>query len=130
MTATGYPAPGDAQLARDYVKAEKEDAKKEIRKKLAESLAKQFDQHIQQQQKELDELEKQITSLRDIVKKRVAGKNDIIERRIDQLVKDAEGLGWNAPGSPRFPYGHGPFGMTGPVPAPEKSPTAPPAAIR
>jgi uncharacterized protein HemX len=99
---TPYGA-GDAQLAKDYVKAEKEDAKKEIRKKLTESLAKQFDQHLQQQQKELDDLEKQIATLKDVVKKRQAAKNEIVERRLEQLIRDAEGLGWNAPGSPR-PY--------------------------
>jgi hypothetical protein len=115
----------DAQLARDYVKAEKEDAKKDLRKKLADSLGKQFDQHLQHQQKELDDLEKQIASLKDVLKKRVAAKNDIVERRIEHLIREAEGLGWNAPGSPRVPHGNNFFGGHTPVPKPEKSLTAP-----
>jgi hypothetical protein len=117
--------PGDAQLAKDYVKANKEDAKKEIRKKLTESLAKQFDQHLQHQQKELDDLEKQIASVKDVLKKRQAAKNEIVERRLEQLIREAEGLGWNAPGSPRLPYGTPMFGGHAPVPAPEKTSTAP-----
>jgi hypothetical protein len=98
------PATGDSQLAREYVKADKEDAKKDIRKKLTDSLAKQFDQHLSQQQKELDDLEKQIANLKDVVKKRQAAKNDIVERRLEQLIREAEGLGWTAPGSPRPLY--------------------------
>jgi flagellar motility protein MotE (MotC chaperone) len=111
-TVTTMPPGGaaDAQLAKEYVKAEKEDAKKEIRKKLAESLANQFDQHVANQQKELDDLEKQIATLKDLLKKRAAAKNDIVERRLEQLIRNAEGLGWNAPSSPRTPYGAPMFG--------------------
>ena len=29
-------------------------------------------------------------------------KTSIVERRIEQLVQEAEGLGWNTPGSPRY----------------------------
>jgi hypothetical protein len=89
-----------AQLAQQYAKAEKEDEKKDLRKKLAEALEKQFDLHSQQQQKELDDLEKQIANLRAVWKKRQDAKTVIVNRRLEQLVQEAEGLGWNAPGSP------------------------------
>jgi hypothetical protein len=92
-----------AQLVHDYVKAEKDDEKKEIRKKLADALSKQFDAHMEQQQKELTALEKQIADLRAILKKRQDAKTDIIDRRMDQLIRDAEGLGWTAPGNPNQP---------------------------
>jgi hypothetical protein len=92
-----------AQLVHDYVKAEKDDEKKEIRKKLADALGKQFDAHMEQQQKELVALERQIADLRAILKKRQDAKTDIIDRRMDQLIRDAEGLGWTAPGSPYQP---------------------------
>ena len=94
------------QLAQQYVKATKEDEKKEIRKKLTDVLSQQFDQRLQQQQKEVDDLEKQIASLKDVLKKRTAAKATIVERRIDQLVQEAEGLGWNNPSSP---HGMNPF---------------------
>jgi hypothetical protein len=90
-----------AQLAQQYVKATKEEDKREIRKKLGDLLGQQFDQHTQQQQKELEELERQITQLRAVLKKRQDAKGTIVERRLEQLIQDAEGLGWTAPSSPR-----------------------------
>jgi flagellar motility protein MotE (MotC chaperone) len=86
------------QLAQQYVKAEKEDEKKDIRKKLVQALDQQFDQHSQDQQKELDELEKQVSKLRALLKKRKDAKENIVERRMEQLIQEADGLGWNAPG--------------------------------
>lgn len=106
-----------AQLAQQYVKATKEDEKKEIRKKLTDLLSQQFDQRLQQQQKEVDDLEKQIAALKEVLKKRTAAKTTIVERRIDQLVQEAEGLGWNNPSSPHptspdYPPGYGGVGGT------------------
>jgi len=89
------------QLAQQYVKAEKEEQKREIRKKLTDLLNQQFEQQSQRQQRELEELEKQIAKLRATLRKRLEAKSTIIERRIDQLIQDAEGLGWNAPASPQ-----------------------------
>lgn len=86
------------QLAHQYIKAEKDDEKKDIRKKLADVLAKQFDAQVEKQQKELADLEKQIANLKALLKKRTDAKTTIIDRRMDQLIQDAEGLGWNAPG--------------------------------
>jgi succinate dehydrogenase/fumarate reductase flavoprotein subunit len=91
------------QLVQEYVKAEKEEDKKEIRKKLADVLGKQFDAHMKQQQEELAALERQISELKAIMKKRQDAKTTIIDRRMDQLIQDAEGLGWTAPGSPHQP---------------------------
>jgi flagellar motility protein MotE (MotC chaperone) len=87
-----------ARLAKQYAKSEKEEEKKEIRKKLGEVLGQQFDLHLQEQQKELDELEKQITDLKALLKKRKDSRTTIIDRRLEQLIQDAEGLGWHAPG--------------------------------
>jgi hypothetical protein len=89
------------QLVQQYVKAEKEEDKKEIRKKLADALGKQFDTHMEQQQKELADLERQMAELQNLLKKRQEAKTTIIDRRLDQLIQDAEGLGWTAPGSPQ-----------------------------
>lgn len=91
-----------AQLAKQYVEAKKEEEKKEIRKHLTEVLSHQFDLHIQAQQKELEDLEKQIANLRTVLKKRLDAKTPIVERRLEQLIQEAEGLGWNAPGSPHL----------------------------
>jgi len=107
-----------SQLARQYVKSVKEDEKKDIRKKLSEALAKQFDQLAERQQKELQDLEKQVEDLKTLLKKRRDNRDAIIERRLEQVVQDAEGLGWSTPSSaPRAPGalggGFGGFGGTG-----------------
>jgi hypothetical protein len=102
-----------SKLAHQYVKAEKEEDKKNIRKKLADVLAKQFDAQVGRQQKDLADLEKQIASLKALLKKRTDAKTTIIDRRMEQLIQDAEGLGWAVPGNYGFPgnqtgnpYGH------------------------
>jgi flagellar motility protein MotE (MotC chaperone) len=99
----GSKDPQASKLAKQYVTAEKEDQKKEIRKRLTDSLAKQFDQHVQQQQKELENLEKQIASLRTVLKKRQDSKTSIVERRVEQLILEADGMGWNVPSTPSAP---------------------------
>jgi polyhydroxyalkanoate synthesis regulator phasin len=97
-------APGQdetSQLVNQIRKAEKEEDKKEFKKKLADVLGKQFDAHMKQQDDELTALEKQINDLKELMKKRLAARTTIIDRRMDQLLNDAEGLGWNAPGHPQ-----------------------------
>jgi mevalonate kinase len=93
-----------AELAQQLVKAEKEETKKEIHKKLTDNLNQQFDLQTQQQQKELDELEKQIAKLKSVLKKRQEAKSAIVDRRLETMIQEAEGLGWTAPGSPMFGY--------------------------
>ncbi len=96
------------QLAQQYVKAVKDDDKRNIRKQLSETLSQQFDAHLQEQKSELAELEKKIADLRALLNKRQEAKTSIVERRIEQLVQEAEGLGWNTPGSPRYIVHPGP----------------------
>jgi hypothetical protein len=108
-----YEAGGQtADLARQYVKAEKDETKKEIRKKLSDLLSQQFDAHAEQQQKELDDLEKEIARLKSLLKKRQDAKSTIVDRRMEQLIQEAEGLGWTAPRNPVIG-----LGATGGLPA-------------
>jgi flagellar motility protein MotE (MotC chaperone) len=119
------------QLAQQYTKAAKPEEKQEIRKKLADLLAKQFDANLQQQQKELEDVEKQIADLRALLKKRVDAKTLITERRVDQLIQDAEGLGWTAPGSinqRNMRGAMGGFRPAGGVSSPAATVPAPPAS--
>ena len=90
-----------AQLAKEYVKAETEDLKREFRKKLGDLLSQQFEQQAKQQQRELEELEHQIATLRATLKKRQDAKTTIIDRRIEQLLQEADGLGWSSPDNTR-----------------------------
>ena len=110
--ATNVASP-PAHLAKQYVDSKKEDEKRSIRKELTDVLTQQFDQQVQKQQKELDDLEKQIANLRSVLKRRLEAKSTIIERHIEQLIQDAEGLGWNAPGNPHYGGGFYPSPATG-----------------
>ncbi len=83
-----------AKLAQQYVKATQAAEKSDIRKKLADALGKQFDQLAERQQKELEALEKQVADLRALLKKRHDARDQIIDRRLDQVLQEAEGLGW------------------------------------
>jgi flagellar motility protein MotE (MotC chaperone) len=93
------------QLAQQYLKSTKEDEKKDIRKKLSDALGQQFDQLAEQQQKELDDLEKQVVALKALLKKRHDARDTIIDRRLDQVLQEAEGLGWGThSGAPQGTY--------------------------
>jgi hypothetical protein len=108
-----------AQLAHQYVEAKKEDDKREIRKHMAEVLNHEFDLYIHQEQKELEDLDNQIARLKEVLRKRLDAKSTIVERRLEQMIQDAEGLGWNAPTGPHQVWQTVPL-ITGPSPATQK----------
>ncbi len=121
-----------ARLAKQLAAAKEED-KKEIREKLTDVVNKEFDAHIRQQQQELEKLEKQIADLRALLKKRQDAKAAIVNRHIDQLVLEAQGLGWNSPHGNAFFWsstgegvhiGHAGSGL----PVPPRPPRTPPPA--
>jgi hypothetical protein len=112
-----------AKLTQRYIKAEKAEEKQEIRTKLKDLVSQQFDDRMEQQKKELESLEKELTDLRALLKKRQDAKGAIVDRRIDQLIEDAQGMGWNASGYSHnefwFEPHHGPTPQPTPAPAPE-----------
>jgi hypothetical protein len=106
-----------ANFAQQYVKSEKEDERRELRRKMEDTLAKEFDAQAKRQEQDIKDLEAQIRKLRELMEKRKDHRDEIIKRRIEQLITDAAGLGWNAPGSSRSPLLGGGFG-TFPSPVP------------
>jgi len=90
------------QLAQKYVKTGGEEEKTEIRKKLHDAVAREYDEHAKIQQAELDSLEKTIAHLRSVAKKRADAKSTIVSQRIEQLLQEANGLGWPTPGTPNL----------------------------
>lgn len=75
-----------------------EDAKGEVKTRLQESLRKQFEARQKERDLEIAELEAQVKRLRELHQKREAAKAEIIESRLSQLVRSAEGLGWDGEG--------------------------------
>ena len=87
------------ELATQYGAAKEEAKKSQLRSQLRDTLEKQFQLQQQRRQEELLKIEERLKTLRELMQKRNDARQAIIDRRLDQLLRDAEGLGWNAPGS-------------------------------
>jgi hypothetical protein len=70
------------------------------RRRLQEALAKVVSQHFdvrqQMRQRELQELEAQLARLKDVHQRREREKDQIVRDRVQQLLRDADGLGWGS----------------------------------
>jgi hypothetical protein len=86
-----------AGLVKEYGRSEKEEQRDKIKTKLSEVLGKQFDLQQKRRDRELARLEAQVKKLRDLMKKRSDARQTIVDKRLDQLIREAEGLGWTAP---------------------------------
>lgn len=81
-------------LASRYGEASKDEDREKIKADLAELLAKQFSIQQQIREDEVAQVEARVKKLRELIEKRKAAQQSIIERRLEQLLRDAEGLGW------------------------------------
>jgi hypothetical protein len=85
------------RLVDEYAHTENDSQRSKIKNKLADVLDKQFD--LQQKRRELEvaQIENQLKKLRELMRKRSEGRQTIVEKRLDQLLREAEGLGWTSP---------------------------------
>lgn len=81
-------------LVQRLASAKSDAEKKELRGKLETALGKQFDLRQQRHALEIEMLEAKVTRLKQLVNKRHESRSDIIAKRLDQLIRDSEGLGW------------------------------------
>ena len=65
-----------------------------LKTKLSDLLEKQFDQRQKRHEDEIKQLEAQIKKLKDLVEKRQENRREIITARLNQIVKESQGLGW------------------------------------
>jgi hypothetical protein len=86
-----------AALVAEYSKTEEDGDRAKVKSKLAAALAKQFDLQQKRRELELARVEAQLKKLRELMKKRADERKTIIDKRIDQLVREADGLGWAPP---------------------------------
>jgi hypothetical protein len=82
------------QLARRLMDTKSDSDRDKIKGDLQELLEKQFQLRQGRHEKEIEALEGQIKKLKDLVRKRNDNRREIISKRLDQVVSDAEGLGW------------------------------------
>jgi hypothetical protein len=82
------------QLARQLSEAKSDGDRDKIKSQLSEVLEKQFDQRQKRHEEEIKQLEAQIKKLKDLVDKRQENRREIISARLNQIVKESQGLGW------------------------------------
>jgi hypothetical protein len=93
-------AEGGTRLMKEYAGTDNEDMRAKIKTKLGEALGKQFDLQQKRRELELSRLEARMKKVRDLMKRRSDARTTIIEKRLDQVLREADGLGWGAPQTP------------------------------
>jgi hypothetical protein len=84
-----------------YRGTEDEAEKTKLKTSLNAALVKQFDAQQKRREVELVRLEAKLKKVRELMKKRGEERKTIIDKRLDQLVREAEGLGWAPPPGPQ-----------------------------
>ena len=85
------------ELLAQYAAADAPDDQRQLKDQLRDTLAKQFDVQRQRRELELTRIEERVQKLRDQIKKRNDARETIIDRRFEQLIDEADGLGWGQP---------------------------------
>ena len=94
VSGEGTLAQQAEQVARSIGAAKSDAEKVKLKSQLSEVLEKQFDSRQRRHEHEIGELEAQVRTLRELVQKRQENRREIIAKRLDVIVRDAEGLGW------------------------------------
>lgn len=94
------------EFVAQYANTEDEESRRKIKSSIAELLTQQFELQKEVREKELARLEEKVKKLRELLEKRSEMRDEIVQRRVEQLVIDAEGLGWvDSPGGSAFEGG-------------------------
>jgi hypothetical protein len=81
-------------LARQLGSAKSDGDREKAKTQLSTILEKQFELRQQRHKKEIESLEAQVKKLRDLVDKRQENRREIVAKRLDQILQEAQGLGW------------------------------------
>ena len=82
------------QLARKLGEAKSDSDRAKLKDDLAQILEKQFDLRQKRHLDEIKALEEKIKKLKGLVDKRQENRREIVSNRLDQILRDAMGLGW------------------------------------
>ncbi len=82
------------ELSRKLGEVKSDSEKSEIKNQLQQALEKQFNLRQKRHHDEIAELEAKVKKLKDLVEKRQENRREIIAKRLEQILRDAEGLGW------------------------------------
>jgi hypothetical protein len=83
-----------SQLAQQLGQAKTDGDKERLKTKFTDVLEKQFDQRQRRHESEIEALEAQVKKLKDLVRLRSEKRREIVAKRLEQALRDAEGLGW------------------------------------
>jgi hypothetical protein len=81
-------------LGRKLADSKDSEERSKIKSQLNDLLGKQFDLRQKRHQEEFDALKAKLEKLKQLLDKRQENRKDIIAKRLDQILSDAEGLGW------------------------------------
>jgi len=86
--------------------------------KLTETVGKQFDARQSAREKELKQLEDQLLKLKAAQSKRTTQKDRIVKDRVQQIINNAEGIGWggDSPSEGSFQFQAKPLNVEGQLP--------------
>ncbi len=88
-------------LVSQYGETSEDAQRQKIKTDLSEILAEQFNLQQKIREDEVTQIEARVKKLRELIEKRKAAQKSIIENRLEQLLRDAEGLGWAPPAESR-----------------------------
>jgi hypothetical protein len=90
-------------LLAKYAETADEKERAKIKEGLAKELEKLFDLQQKERESEIADIEARVKRLRDMLDKRTKARQSIISNRLDQLIREAEGLGWVEPAPAGMP---------------------------
>ncbi len=82
------------ELAKKFGEAKSDSERSQIKTELRELLEKHFSFRQKRHQEEIAGLEAKVKKLKELVDKRQENRREIIAKRLDQILSNAEGLGW------------------------------------
>ena len=85
------------EMIESYKRTENDVERSKIKSKLAALLEKEFDLQQKRRDLELGRAEARLKKVRELWKKRSDARQTIIDKRLDQLLREADGLGWTPP---------------------------------
>jgi hypothetical protein len=83
-----------ADLVRQLGEAKNDNDRDKLKAKLSEVLEKQFDLRQKRHASEIEALKAKVKKLEELVEKRKENRKEIVSKRLDQLQREAQGLGW------------------------------------
>jgi len=86
-----------ASLMESYAHTEGDTERSQIKSKVAAALEKAFDLQQKRRELELSRVEARVKKIRELMQRRSDARQSIIDKRLDQLLREADGLGWTPP---------------------------------